>query len=55
MGVWRSFAIGGNMVNKFVNKLVEWEAVIDPLWIACNQLKDEFLLEIFAAFCVPVV
>ena len=41
--------------HEFVNKLVEWEAFIDSVWRECTQLKDEFLFEIFAAFCVPVV
>ena len=39
----------------FVNKLEEWEAFINSLWRECTQLKDQFLFEIFAAFCVPVV
>ena len=41
--------------HEFVNKLVEREASINSVWRECNQLKDEFLFEIFAAFCVPVV
>ena len=44
IGVWGSFAIGGIWWHEFVNKLVEWGMFID--------LKGEFLLEIFAAFCV---
>ena len=35
--------------HEFVNKFVEWEAFIDPVRIECNQLKDEFLLQIFVA------
>ena len=38
-----------------MNKLVEREAFIDPVRIEFTQLKDEFLLESFAAFSVPVV
>ena len=41
--------------HEFVNKLVEWEAFLYPVWIECTQLKDEILFETFAAFCVPVV
>ena len=41
--------------HEFVNKLVERSALIDPVWRECTQLKDEFLFEIFAAFCVSVV
>ena len=28
---------------------------INPVRIECAQLKGEFLFEIFAAFCVPVL
>ena len=41
--------------HEFVNKLVECEVFIDPVRIECTQLKDEFLFEIFAAFCAPVL
>ena len=41
--------------QEFVNKLVERDVFIDPARIECTQMKDEFLFEIFAAFCVPVV
>ena len=37
-----------------MNKLVEWETSIDPVWIECTQLKNDFLSEIFGAFCVVV-
>ena len=40
--------------HEFVNKLVELEAFINFVWRECTQLKNEFLLEIIAAFCVPV-
>ena len=40
--------------HKFLNKLEEREAFIDPVWRECTQLEDGFLFEIFAAFCVPV-
>ena len=55
MSVWKTFVIGGKWWHEFENKLVEWEAFIDPVWIECTQVKDKFLLEILAAFCVPVV
>jgi len=41
--------------HEFVGGLVEWEAFIDPVSMEFAQLKDEFLFETFAAFCVPVV
>ena len=41
--------------HEYVNIVVEWEAFFDPEWIECTQLKDEFLFEIFATFCVPMV
>ena len=41
--------------HEFVNKLVEWVAFINSVWKKCTQLKNEFLFEIFATFCVPVV
>ena len=41
--------------HEFLNKLEEREAFIDPVWRECTHLEDEFLFEIFAAFCVPVV
>ena len=34
---------------------MEQEVFIDSVWIECAQLKNEFLFEIFAAFCVSVV
>ena len=40
---------------EFVNKLMECEVFIDPVRIECTQLKDEFLFEIFAAICAPVL
>ena len=43
------------MEHEFINKLVEWEALIDPVRIERALLKDEFLFETFATFCVPVV
>ena len=48
----RSFAVGG---HELVNKLEKLEAWLYPSWIEFTQLKDEFLSEIFAASCVPVV
>ena len=41
--------------HEFLNKLVERGAFLDSVRLECTQLKDEFLLEIFATFCVPVV
>ena len=42
MGVWRSFAIGGNMVTRICEKLVECEVFIDPVRIESTQLKEFF-------------
>ena len=43
MKVWRSFAIDGIWymveMHEFVNKLVEWEAFIDPVRIEFTQLE----------------
>ena len=41
--------------HEFVNKFLELEAFIDPVWRECTKLKDEFLVETFVAFRVPVV
>ena len=39
-----------------MNEVVELVVFIDPVWIECTHLKDEFLfLRFFTAFCVPVV
>ena len=43
------------MVTLICEKLVELEVFINSVWRECTQLKNEFLFEIFAAFCVPVV
>ena len=40
---------------EFVNKLVECNAFINSVWRECTQLNGEFLFEIFAASCVPMV
>ena len=32
-------------LDEFVNKLVEWEAFINSVWIDCTQLKNEFSFE----------
>ena len=42
-------------LHEFVIKLVEREAFIDPVWIGCTQLEDDFLLENLAAFFVSAV
>ena len=41
--------------QEFLNKLEEREASIDPVGRECIQFEDEFLFEVFAVFCVPVV
>ena len=33
---------------------MEYEALIDSVWVKSTHLKDKFLFEIFAAFSAPV-
>ena len=32
------------------NKLVEWKALVDAVWIKSFDLKDKFLFQSFVAF-----
>ena len=44
-----------NLNALLTKKLPKFKAFINSVWRECTQLKNEFLFEIFAAFCVPVV
>ena len=48
-GIRRALPLVETWWHEFVNKLVEWESFVDPVWIEleCTQLKDEFFFEIF--------
>ena len=39
--------------RKFVNKLVEWETIINCMWRECTQMKNEFLFQILRLSVFP--
>ena len=52
---WSSYSVGGKMVLRIMHNLVEREAFSHSARIQGAELKNNFLLKVFMAFCVSLV